>query len=146
MPMADRCNRSAFVDREDYNDMPNIACPLPDCDYIWCKSCHGCIEIGGPKHSCDGSSELDHLMKQQGWQYCPSTLLSHPWNVCMLTNCPARLQNPDSEGSWMPPHDGTFAMLHAACAALICAITSASLRAATPIFVIHAGFLLFVLL
>ncbi|KAF9821242.1 hypothetical protein IEO21_00850 [Rhodonia placenta] len=29
------------------------------------------IEFGGPKHSCDGSSELKHLMQQRGWKYCP---------------------------------------------------------------------------
>ncbi|KAJ7739825.1 hypothetical protein B0H16DRAFT_60005 [Mycena metata] len=25
----------------------------------------------GPKHSCDGSSELEHLMKSRGWKHCP---------------------------------------------------------------------------
>ncbi|KIO01560.1 hypothetical protein M404DRAFT_1002985 [Pisolithus tinctorius Marx 270] len=67
-----KCNRAAFVDRTDYNDMPNIVCPMGDCSHIWCKLCLRTILIGGPKHSCDGSSELDHLMKEQGWHYCPS--------------------------------------------------------------------------
>ncbi|KAI6020284.1 hypothetical protein BKA83DRAFT_689605 [Pisolithus microcarpus] len=67
-----KCNRTPFVDRADYNDMPNIACPMRDCNHVWCKLCHRTIVIGGPKHSCDGTSELDHLMKEKGWQYCPS--------------------------------------------------------------------------
>ncbi|KAL4071879.1 hypothetical protein J3A83DRAFT_4093165 [Scleroderma citrinum] len=67
-----KCKRAAFVDRHDYNDMPNVACPLPDCNHIWCKFCNRSIKIRGPKHSCDGSSELDHLMKKKGWKYCPN--------------------------------------------------------------------------
>ncbi|KIJ08228.1 hypothetical protein PAXINDRAFT_139430 [Paxillus involutus ATCC 200175] len=67
-----KCNRSAFVDRKDHGDMPNIMCPLHDCNHVWCKACQQTIEPGGPKHSCDGSSELDHLMKKNGWQYCPN--------------------------------------------------------------------------
>ncbi|KAL4072313.1 hypothetical protein J3A83DRAFT_4093176 [Scleroderma citrinum] len=88
-----KCNRSTFVDRDDHNDMPNLVCPLPDCDHIWCKSCHSSIEIGGPKHSCDGSSELDHLMKEQGWKYCPNCktpiLKDHGCNhmTCIATGC-----------------------------------------------------------
>ncbi|KAH7904028.1 hypothetical protein BJ138DRAFT_1131141 [Hygrophoropsis aurantiaca] len=70
-----KCKMSAFVDRQDYDDTHTLVCPLPNCDYIWCKACQQAITIGGPKHSCDGSSELDHLMKQRGWKYCPSTLL-----------------------------------------------------------------------
>ncbi|KAH7920857.1 hypothetical protein BV22DRAFT_1097439 [Leucogyrophana mollusca] len=67
-----KCQRSAFVDRQDHEDTRTLVCPLPDCDHIWCKACQQSITIGGPKHSCDGSSELDHLMKQRGWKYCPS--------------------------------------------------------------------------
>ncbi|KAI6161844.1 hypothetical protein EDD17DRAFT_649098 [Pisolithus thermaeus] len=70
-----KCNRTAFVDRTDYNDMPNIVCPMRDCNHVWCRLCHRTIVIDGPKHSCDGSSELDHLMKEKGWHYCPSTFL-----------------------------------------------------------------------
>lgn len=87
------CNRSAFVDRVDFNDMPNIACPLPDCSHIWCKSCHRSIEIGGPKHSCDGTSELDHLMKEKGWKYCPNCktpiLKEHGCHhmICIASGC-----------------------------------------------------------
>lgn len=69
----DRCQRPAFVDREDYTDMPNIPCPQRDCQHVWCKKCEQTIAVDGPKHSCDGSSELDHLMKEKGWKHCPST-------------------------------------------------------------------------
>ncbi|KAH9046366.1 hypothetical protein EDB83DRAFT_2404799 [Lactarius deliciosus] len=59
-----KCQRSMFA--------KIIACPLPDCSHAWCKQCQQTIDFDGPKHSCDGTSELDHLMKQQGWKYCPS--------------------------------------------------------------------------
>ncbi|KAK0505255.1 hypothetical protein EDD18DRAFT_329876 [Armillaria luteobubalina] len=69
-----RCQKSSFVDRTDYQESKTIRCPLPECEHEWCKSCSQTIDTaaGSPKHSCDGMSELDHLMKQQGWKYCPS--------------------------------------------------------------------------
>ncbi|KAF9231835.1 hypothetical protein BU15DRAFT_55690, partial [Melanogaster broomeanus] len=70
-----KCNRSAFVDRQDHEETLNIVCPLRDCQNVWCKACQQTIVIGGPKHSCDGSSELDHLMKTKGWHYCPSIIV-----------------------------------------------------------------------
>lgn len=60
------------MDRQDHDDTQSIVCPLHDCNHIWCKTCQQTIVVGGPKHSCDGSSELDHLMKEKGWRYCPS--------------------------------------------------------------------------
>jgi hypothetical protein len=60
-----------YVDKEDYKDADIISCPLPRCNYIWCKHCSQAIEVGGPKHSCDGTNELNHLMKQKGWKHCP---------------------------------------------------------------------------
>lgn len=67
-----KCKRSAFVDRQDYDFMRNISCPLRDCNHVWCKECQQTIIPGGPKHSCDGSAELDRLVKRKGWRYCPS--------------------------------------------------------------------------
>ena len=61
-----------FVARDEHEEAKIIVCPLPDCDHAWCKQCQQSIDFNGPKHSCDGTSELDHLMKQQGWKYCPS--------------------------------------------------------------------------
>ena len=66
-----RCKRSAFVDRPEYQESRILACPLPGCNYAWCKSCQMAIDFGGPPHSCDGSSEFRHLMKEKGWKHCP---------------------------------------------------------------------------
>jgi len=66
------CQRSVFIDRQDHDDTKILACPLPRCNHIWCKACQASIQLNGPPHSCDGSSELDHLMKQRGWKYCPN--------------------------------------------------------------------------
>ncbi|KAI0250871.1 hypothetical protein BJV78DRAFT_525602 [Lactifluus subvellereus] len=68
-----KCQQSMFVARDEHEEAKIIVCPLPGCNHIWCKQCQRTIEIDGPKHSCDGTSELDHLMKQQGWKHCPST-------------------------------------------------------------------------
>ncbi|KAI9452124.1 hypothetical protein BJY52DRAFT_1124676, partial [Lactarius psammicola] len=67
-----KCQRSMPVARDELEEATMIVCPLPDCNHAWCKQCQQTIDIGGPKHSCDGTSELDHLMQQQGWKYCPS--------------------------------------------------------------------------
>ncbi|KAH9965566.1 hypothetical protein BGW80DRAFT_1345261 [Lactifluus volemus] len=67
-----KCQRSMFVARDEHEEAQIIACPLPDCSHIWCKQCQQTIELGGPKHSCDGTLELDHLMRQQGWKHCPT--------------------------------------------------------------------------
>jgi len=45
---------------------------MEGCTYIWCKACQQEIVPNGPEHSCDGSSELNHLVQQQGWKFCPS--------------------------------------------------------------------------
>jgi hypothetical protein len=67
-----KCKRSVFVDKQDLKEMKTVVCPLPDCSYIWCTVCQQPISLDGPQHSCDGTSELDHLMKKSGWKYCPS--------------------------------------------------------------------------
>ncbi|KAI6040641.1 hypothetical protein EDC04DRAFT_2674701 [Pisolithus marmoratus] len=66
------CKQSAFVDRQDYDAMQNIVCPVRHCNHVWCKDCQQTVIVGGPKHSCDGSAELDSLVKRKGWRYCPS--------------------------------------------------------------------------
>ncbi|KAI0089044.1 hypothetical protein BDY19DRAFT_1004995 [Irpex rosettiformis] len=65
------CQQMMFVDREEYDEADTIACPLPGCTFAWCKACSRSIEIDGPRHSCDGTSELAHLMDRQGWKSCP---------------------------------------------------------------------------
>ena len=61
-----------FVARDDLEEVNIITCPLPDCNHTWCKQCQQSIDISGQKHSCNGILELEYLMKQQGWKYCPS--------------------------------------------------------------------------
>ncbi|KZP12936.1 hypothetical protein FIBSPDRAFT_921759 [Athelia psychrophila] len=67
-----RCKQSGYVDRLDFEEAGTLACPFSECNHIWCKSCQQAIAVGGPQHSCDGSSELASLMKQRGWKHCPS--------------------------------------------------------------------------
>ncbi|KAG1886487.1 hypothetical protein F4604DRAFT_1646179 [Suillus subluteus] len=67
-----KCQRSVPVDRQEHDESRMLVCPLPNCNHIWCKACQQSFTIGGPPHSCDGTSELDHLMKQRGWKYCPN--------------------------------------------------------------------------
>ncbi|KAJ6567087.1 hypothetical protein B0H19DRAFT_718467 [Mycena capillaripes] len=66
-----KCKQSVFVDRAEYEAAPILVCPLPRCSYSWCKACQQRIVTDGSEHSCDGSSELEHLMKRQGWKHCP---------------------------------------------------------------------------
>ena len=49
---------------------------MTDCNFVWCKECQQEIVPDGPEHSCDGSSEMKHLVEQQGWKYCPSKSIS----------------------------------------------------------------------
>ncbi|KAN0094328.1 hypothetical protein V8E55_002615 [Tylopilus felleus] len=66
-----RCKRSAFVDKEDYENLEELSCPFPGCRHTWCKNCQQSLSSDGPKHSCDGSEEMDFLVRQMGWKYCP---------------------------------------------------------------------------
>lgn len=36
--------------------------------------------MDGPRHSCDGSSELASLMKEKGWKYCPGNTLASSYH------------------------------------------------------------------
>jgi hypothetical protein len=56
----------------------NLRCPVTDCNFVWCKECQQEIVPDGPEHSCDGSSEMKHLVEQQGWKYCPCKLIPSP--------------------------------------------------------------------
>jgi len=48
---------------------------MEGCNYVWCKECQQEFVPNGPKHSCDGSSELKRLVEEQGWKYCPGEIL-----------------------------------------------------------------------
>jgi len=67
-----RCNQSAFVDRHDIEATELMQCPVLGCDHVWCRKCQQTVERGGPEHSCDGTKELEHLVQEQGWKFCPS--------------------------------------------------------------------------
>ena len=58
-----------FVDRDDYDNSAILACPI--CYHHWCKTCQQDTPLDGPEHSCDGSKELDNLVKNEGWKRCP---------------------------------------------------------------------------
>ncbi|KAH9988131.1 hypothetical protein BJV77DRAFT_1061466 [Russula vinacea] len=59
------CNQSSYFDREEFNEARNLRCPLDG-------ACQQEITPNGPEHSCDGSSELKHLVQEQGWKFCPT--------------------------------------------------------------------------
>jgi len=65
------CDKTFFVDREEFNEATLIECPLPGCNSTWCKACNRVVDNRGSPHSCDGSAELNHLMRQEGWKNCP---------------------------------------------------------------------------
>ena len=73
---SDRCSHSSFFGKEAMNEARNLRCPMDGCNFVWCKECQQEIGPGGPEHSCDGSSEMKHLVEQQGWKYCPSKSIS----------------------------------------------------------------------
>ena len=101
IPVHQSCDQSIFVDRSDYEVHETITCPLPGCMHVWCKACSQSIDPTGPKHSCDGSSELNHLMTQQGWKNCPgacqpSQLTLYIWWTLFTQGC--RTPTSKSEG------------------------------------------------
>jgi len=67
-----RCTHTNFFDKEEFEETRDLKCPHTDCNYVWCKACQQEIIPDGPEHSCDGSSELKHLVQEQGWKYCPT--------------------------------------------------------------------------
>ncbi|KAI0677088.1 hypothetical protein C8Q78DRAFT_1073823 [Trametes maxima] len=66
-----KCEQTVWVDKDEYQESKVITCPLQGCGYVWCKLCSQPVDNTVPEHSCDGTNELDHLMKEQGWKHCP---------------------------------------------------------------------------
>ena len=98
-----------FVARDEHEEAKILVCPLPGCNHAWCKQCQQSIEMNGPKHSCDGTSELDHLMKQQGWKYCPckpAPAISILWALIFSLIFSMQDAHPESIG--MQSHVGTL--------------------------------------
>ena len=132
-----RCKQSTFVDKHDFEAAKTIVCPLPDCPHIWCKACQQSIQAGGPQHSCDGSSELDHLMKERGWKYCPSRFPHFFPLADVLMLC--RLQDTLSEGDRLQSHDGESPSSLVDPIPIARVLLSACHRDATPISATSAG-------
>ena len=59
-----------------------MRCPMDGCTYVWCKGCQQEIIPNEPEHSCDGTSELKHLVQEQGWKFCPSKF-TYPFLIVM---------------------------------------------------------------
>ncbi|KAI0326656.1 hypothetical protein GY45DRAFT_1328612 [Cubamyces sp. BRFM 1775] len=66
-----KCTQSVFVDKEEYQATNILHCPLAGCGYIWCKQCSQAVDPSVGEHSCDGTKELDHIMREHGWKHCP---------------------------------------------------------------------------
>ncbi|KAG8907520.1 hypothetical protein FRC01_007654, partial [Tulasnella sp. 417] len=67
-----KCRQSVLVDKEDHATASILNCPMPSCGHMWCKKCYQPVDSElESDHSCDGSKELDKLMKSQGWKHCP---------------------------------------------------------------------------
>ena len=62
-----------FIDRFQYEMELIICCPLPHCNYVWCRKCHEPLSSRYARHDCpdDGDAALRALMLQQGWKACP---------------------------------------------------------------------------
>ena len=115
-----RCVQTIFVDKAEYQEAQEIVCPLPGCVYAWCKACSQAIEIGGPKHSCDGSSELKHLMDLRGWKHCPGNMALHftlyaPLAHRVISYALLRMQNPCREDRRVQPYDCECRLLPETC-------------------------------
>ena len=128
MPLP-RCQQSVFVDREEHQEERLLVCPLPGCNYVWCKACQQEITIGGPQHSCDGSSELNHLMEQQGWRHCPGTRFKSSLLAYRSPERSCRMSDAHSKGFWLQSYDGVLIPQTRPCATLD---TFPSLRSACP--------------
>lgn len=102
-----RCKSTFNVDKQDFQEIDNISCPLPWCNYTWCKLCQQSISANGPKHSCDGLSEMMDLIKRSGWKYCPSKLgYRFVWHIFLLFKKIHRLQDSHWKGLGLQPYDG----------------------------------------
>ncbi|KAL6309200.1 hypothetical protein BKA93DRAFT_425427 [Sparassis latifolia] len=66
-----KCQNSASVFKPDIDNIDIVPCPFNGCNHVWCKFCQQAIDLNGPRHSCDGSSEFISLMQKEGWKRCP---------------------------------------------------------------------------
>jgi hypothetical protein len=72
--------QSVFVDKEEFLQFDILICPVPGCNCLWHKPCGQEIPEDGV-HECDGSSQFNDLMKEEGWKYCPGETPTPPPSV-----------------------------------------------------------------
>jgi len=65
-----RCKQTMRVDREGYQTLNIIMCPLPGCNHRWCKSCRKEVGSCDTGHRCR-NWRLDGLAWTKGWRSCP---------------------------------------------------------------------------
>jgi len=70
-----RCTQASFFLKMEFEETRNFKCPSAGCNSVWCKDCQQEITSDGPEHSCDGSLELERLVREKGWKYCPSKFI-----------------------------------------------------------------------
>ncbi|KAJ7120032.1 hypothetical protein C8R44DRAFT_831784 [Mycena epipterygia] len=67
-----RCNEPMYADRTEHETAMILVCPLQQCNHAWCKACQKTIaDFDATAHACAGVLELESLMKDKGWKYCP---------------------------------------------------------------------------
>ena len=69
------CKQTMRVDREEYQTLNVIMCPLPRCHRRWCKFCRKEVGGCGTAHRCR-NWKLDGLAWSKGWRSCPGIWLS----------------------------------------------------------------------
>ncbi|KAJ3505309.1 hypothetical protein NMY22_g17630 [Coprinellus aureogranulatus] len=65
------CKKVLVVDREDYLNEPFITCTLEGCSSRFCRACLMVMEGQNDDHTCKIDEELEALMRDNGWRYCP---------------------------------------------------------------------------
>lgn len=58
------------VDRESYQTLNIVMCPLPRCNYRWCKFCRKEVRSCDAPHRCR-NWKLDGIAWTKGWKSCP---------------------------------------------------------------------------
>jgi len=65
-----RCKQTMRVDRESYQTLNIVMCPLPRCQYRWCKFCRKEVRSCDAPHRCR-NWKLDGIAWTKGWKSCP---------------------------------------------------------------------------
>ncbi|KAH8836059.1 hypothetical protein DL96DRAFT_106541 [Flagelloscypha sp. PMI_526] len=65
------CPNVFWVDKAIHAQQTVLSCSV--CRQRWCRDCSQIIEYG--VHSCDGSTEFENLVRDNGWKHCPGCLM-----------------------------------------------------------------------